>query len=126
MGILDRYLAGGTAGTNLCTCFTNGNNAATILDASTANSKLHYDDNGTFVGSYSINGQNASTVTTQQQQYNDGVPNLVPPPSVLDTEGRIPDAPLADGSFPGINNTFQNGTYRETLNVQGVSYAGTF
>ena len=127
MGLIDQFLTGGTV---FGSPFTNADNAATILDASTANSTLHYDASDTNGAGYSLSGLNSAgaTVASQQyQQYDDGdCVNTLPVASILDINGANPIAPLADSNYAPLNNSFTQGTYRDTLNAQGVVYAGTF
>ena len=50
----------------------------------------------------------------QLTQYDDGVSNTPPTPAQLDINGVTPSAPLQDNSTPIINNSFGNGTYRDS------------
>ena len=120
MGLKEKFLVEGTP---FGSPFTNDDGSATTLEASTANSKLHYNANG---GGYSLNSADFATANTQYQQYDDGVPNLLPAASILDINGANPTAALRDSNFAPVNNSFANGTYRDTLNSQGIGYAGTF
>jgi hypothetical protein len=74
-------------------------------------STMHAD--GTLPG-YSLDGSNFSNVNNDYQQYNDGAPNNLPPPSDLDINGAIPSSPLQDPGTSPINNTFVNGTYKNS------------
>ena len=53
----------------------------------TQQSKLHADGNAP---GYSLDGANASIVTTQYNGYDDGTPNQIPLPSLLDLNGVAP------------------------------------
>jgi hypothetical protein len=53
----------------------------------TQQSKLHVDGNQP---GYSLNGANATLVTTQYNGYQDGTPNQIPFPSLLDLNGTTP------------------------------------
>jgi hypothetical protein len=53
----------------------------------TQQSKLHA--NGNQPG-YSLNGANATLVNTQYNSYQDGTPNQIPFPSLLDLNGTTP------------------------------------
>lgn len=81
-----------------------------ILRGSSQQSELHATPTGD--GSYSLNGSNFSTVNAIYQEYDDGAPNLLPAPSVLDTNGITPLSSLRDASATSLNNTFAFGTYR--------------
>jgi len=61
-------------------------------------SKLHLD--------YSINGN----------------PEILgaPSPSILDLNGKKPKTPNRDGQTPPINNTFKNGTYKNSAPDAGI------
>jgi len=61
-------------------------------------SKLHFD--------YSINGN----------------PEILgaPTPSILDLQGKTPTAPNRDGAESPLNNTFSNGTYKNSAPAEGV------
>ena len=63
-----------------------GNNPP-VNPLATQQSKLHADGNAP---GYSLNGANASTVTTQYNGYEDGTPNQIPLPSQLDLNGVTP------------------------------------
>jgi hypothetical protein len=67
----------------------------------TQQSKLHADGNQP---GYSLNGTNTSLVTAQYNAYQDGTPNQIPLPSLLDTNGAI--APVSPGGqgLPYLNN----------------------
>ena len=61
-------------------------------------SKLHFD--------YSVNGN----------------PEILgaPSPSILDLNGKKPKAPNRDGQTSPINNTFKNGTYKNSAPDAGI------
>jgi|TARA_R110001592_G_scaffold309414_1_gene583648 hypothetical protein len=67
-------------------------------------SKLHFD--------YSING----------------VPEInrkgVPKPSLLDLNGQNPSAPNRDGAVSPINNTFSEGTYKNSVTGPSIGRIG--
>ena len=67
----------------------------------TQQSKLHVDGNQP---GYSLNGANANQVTADYNAYQDGTPNQIPLPSLLDTNGVI--APVSPGGqgLPYLNN----------------------
>jgi hypothetical protein len=77
----------------------------------TKQSKMHAD--GASAG-YSLNGSRFNNVNNNYQQYNDGYSNSLPQPSELDINGAIPSSPLADANTPPINNSFINGTYKNS------------
>lgn len=76
MGLLNRLQQQGSNLTQF-----NGNTPPTNPLA-TAQSKMH--------DSYSITGQNAGIVSSEYQQYVDGVNNVLPKPSQLDLGGQVP------------------------------------
>jgi hypothetical protein len=51
-----------------------------------------------------LNGTNTSLVTAQYNAYQDGTPNQIPLPSLLDTNGAV--APVSPGGqgLPYLNN----------------------
>jgi hypothetical protein len=53
---------------------------------------------------YSLDGANTSTVTAQYNAYDDGVPNQIPLPSLLDTNGVVPPISAGGQALPYINN----------------------
>lgn len=61
--------------------------AIAVNPLATQQSQLHA--NGNQPG-YSVNGAGFSTVNSQFQQYNDGVGNVLPQPSLLDLNGATP------------------------------------
>ena len=83
------------------------------LQGSTNRSELHASADG--IPGYSLTGFQKSLVNRQYQNYDDGVPNLLPQPSELDLQGIKPKGPLKSPKFRGINNTFQKGTYKNNL-----------
>ena len=73
---------------------TQGSNLSTYDGAqppvnplATQQSKLHADGN---TPGYSLDGANANLVTTQYNGYDDGTPNQIPLPSLLDLNGVAP------------------------------------
>jgi hypothetical protein len=76
----------------------------------TQQSRLHADPSGQ--PGYSINGSYTPLVTTQYNDYEDGVVNPPPPPSTLDLDGVVPPfqtSPLIPGqvslqALPYVNN----------------------
>jgi hypothetical protein len=95
MGLLDKLT---TQGSNLSAY--DGTNPP-VNPLATQQSKLHA--NGNQPG-YSLNGANTSLVTAQYNAYQDGTPNQIPLPSLLDTNGTI--APVSPGGqgLPYLNN----------------------
>jgi hypothetical protein len=75
MGLLDKLTQNGTPYS-----YGNGQTPNTNQGA-TRQSKLHTD--GSTPG-YSVDGSDVSDVNTAFQQYNDGVNNILPQPSLLD------------------------------------------
>lgn len=82
----------------------------------TKQSKMHAD--GASAG-YSLDGSDFNQVNGEFQQYNDGTINPLPMPSQLDINGAIPSSPLSDPNTPPINNSFINGTYKNSGPVGG-------
>jgi hypothetical protein len=82
----------------------------------TKQSQLHAD--GATAG-YSLNGNYFTPVNSAYQQYNDKTTNFLPQPSGLDVNGQIPSSPLADPNIIPINNSFINGTYKNSGPVDG-------
>ena len=89
-------------------------------------STLHSDGDPT--RSYSLNGSNQNDVNQGYQQYNDGVPNNLPKPSLLDINnmggpGFLPTSNLTsanNGTNP-MNNSFVNGTYFASAPPEGLA-----
>lgn len=106
MGLLDKLTMDGSVYS-----YGNGQTPSTNPGA-TQQSKLHAD--GSAPG-YSLNGSDFSEVNDAFQQYNDGVNNILPQPSLLDINGAIPTGPLSDPSVGSINNTFSQGQYLNNL-----------
>ena len=90
MGLEKRLIKGESTLTSL--------NGTTPPIENKAISKLHFE--------YSINGQ----------------PEILgrPEPSELDLNGIAPLAPNRDGQTPSINNTFSQGTYKNSAPSEGV------
>jgi hypothetical protein len=82
----------------------------------TKQSTLHAD--GASAG-YSLDGTDFNDVNNDYQQYNDGIVNFLPQPSELDINGAIPSSPLWDASIYHINNSFINGTYKNSGPIDG-------
>ena len=83
------------------------------LAGSNPQSKLHGAANGE--AGYSLDGSNFGEVNGDYQEYSDGVANTLPAPSNLDTNGVKPSSALTAPGATSLNNTFQNGTYRDNL-----------
>lgn len=99
MGIQEKFLQNGSAygaGSGGNSADLQSERDAIIGDKSL--SKLHFD--------YSINGN----------------PEILgkPSPSELDLDGIAPLAPNRDGQTPSINNTFSQGTYKNSAPSEGV------
>lgn len=95
--------------------YNNGQTPPTNAGA-TKQSKLHAD--GTLPG-YSLDGSDFTDVNKAYQEYNDGINNVLPQPSLLDVNGIVPTGPLQDANTPPINNSFKNGTYKNSGPVDG-------
>jgi len=67
----------------------------------TQQSKLHA--NGNQPG-YSLNGANTNLVTSQYNAYQDGTPNQIPLPSLLDNNGVIPSTSPGGQGLPYLAN----------------------
>jgi len=104
MGLKERLITGQS------TLSKNNGAPTTPLAASSQESKLHGTLDGT--AGYSLTGADFIDVNKNYQEYSDGVPNLLPTPSVLDAEGKTPKSPLSSPRTKGLNNTFSKGTYR--------------
>tara|TARA_R110000868_G_scaffold140198_2_gene355531 strand:- start:905 stop:1252 length:348 start_codon:yes stop_codon:yes gene_type:complete len=76
----------------------------------TKQSQLHADG----AAGYSLDGSDFSNVNNDYQQYNDGIVNFLPQPSGLDINGTVPSSPLWDAGINHINNSFINGTYKNS------------
>ena len=88
-----------------------------INQGATKQSRLHaYDVNA----GYSVNGNYQSTVNQAYSEYDDGVINALPKPSKLDLQGITPLAPNRNASTLAINNTFSEGTYKNSAPPEGV------
>jgi hypothetical protein len=83
MGLLTKLTAAG--GGSLLSAANGG--AIAVNPLATQQSQMHA--NGSQPG-YSVNGSGFSTVNPQFQQYNDGVANILPQPSLLDLNGATP------------------------------------
>ncbi len=90
MGLKDKLSNAGSTLSNL--------NGGTATVPNFALSKLHYE--------YSINN----------------TPNIPgkPAPSQLDLDGVNPTSPNRDGNTIAINNSFSNGTYRNSAPAEGI------
>lgn len=93
MALLDRLTSG--PGSVLST--GNGTTPPTNVGATTL-SKLHADNDQP---GYSLNGANAVDVRAAYNAYNDGVPNLIPNPSLLDLNGIRPATYRDTGPIDG-------------------------
>ena len=82
MGLLDILSQNGSQ-------FSIGNGSTPETNPlATDQSQLHAEASGQ--PGYSLNGNNFTTVAAQYSQYNDGVTNVLPTPSTLDTNGITP------------------------------------
>jgi hypothetical protein len=106
MGLKDMLLNQGTP-----LSYGNGSTPVTNQGA-TQQSKLHADGN---TAGYSLDGSDFQDVNSAYQQYNDGVGNFLPQPSLLDINGQTPVGPLSDPNVPSINNSFSQGQYLNNL-----------
>ncbi len=106
MGLKDMLLNQGTP-----LSYGNGSTPFTNQGA-TQQSKLHADGN---TAGYSLDGSDFQDVNSAYQQYNDGVGNFLPQPSLLDINGQLPVGPLSDPNVPSINNSFSQGEYLNNL-----------
>jgi hypothetical protein len=79
----------------------------------TKQSNLHADPSGQ--PSYSLDGSNFPTVNKAYQSYEDGDNNLLPDPSNLDIQGKIPTVALKDPLVSSINDSFGKGEYLKNL-----------
>jgi hypothetical protein len=95
MGILTKLTTQGSAFTSY------DGNTPPVNPLATQQSKLHV--NGNQPG-YSLNGANASLVTTQYNAYEDGTPNQIPLPSLLDNNGVIPPSSPGGQGLPYLDN----------------------
>lgn len=95
MGLLDMLT---TQGSSLSQ-YDGGNIPVNPL--ATGQSTLHADGNQP---GYSLDGANASTVTSQYNAYDDGVPNQIPLPSQLDLNGVIPPVTPGGQALPYLLN----------------------
>jgi hypothetical protein len=92
MGLLDKLTIDGSV-------YSVGNGATpTINPGATQQSKLHADGNQP---GYSLNGSDFSDVNNAFQQYNDGVTNILPMPSLLDKDGIRPPTYSQTGPTEG-------------------------
>ena len=107
MGLQDKLITQGSPLSKF-----NGSNGST-LNGALDSSQLHASKDG--IPGYSLTGFQKSLVNKQYQQYDDGVPNLLPNPSGLDLEGIKPKTALKSPKFPSVNNTFARGTYKNNL-----------
>ena len=105
MGLKEKLITGQTA------LSKNNGGPNTKLAASTQQSTLHGRLNG--AAGYSLDGSDFINVNKNYQEYSDGVPNLLPNPSVLDTNGVTPKTPLITPRTKPLNSTFSRGTYRD-------------
>ena len=95
MGILTKLTTQGSAFTAY------DGSTQSVNPLATQQSKLHVDGNQP---GYSLNGANAGQVTADYNAYQDGTPNQIPQPSLLDMNGVIaPSSPGGQG-LPYLNN----------------------
>ena len=103
-----------------------GNNTnSPSVPANTISSTLH--SNGDPKQSYSLNGSAQAATNAGYQQYSDGVPNNLPKPARLDINNMaggnflpVSNLTSANGGVPPMNNTFQNGTYRNSAPLSAL------
>jgi hypothetical protein len=107
MGLYDKLTQGGSPFS-----ITGNGSTPSTNPLATKQSIMHAEGD---VASYSLNGANFPIVNSQYQQYVDGVPNLLPQPSVLDIDGINPKGPLKDPKTISLNNTFAKGEYLNNL-----------
>lgn len=89
MGILNKLINEGSS-------FSTYNGATPLVNPlATQQSKLHADGNSP---GYSLDGSQASLVTSQYNNYLDGITNPPPSPSLLDLNGVIPSVSSTPGS----------------------------
>ena len=105
MGLKDKLITGQS------TLSKNNGGPNNKLVASTQESNLHGRLNG--LPGYSLDGSDFINVNKNYQEYSDGVPNLLPNPSVLDTNGVTPKSALSTPRTKTLNSTFSKGTYRD-------------
>jgi hypothetical protein len=96
MGLLDKLTTQGS------TLSQYDGNTIPVNPLATNQSKLHAELGGQ--PGYSLNGANASIVTAQYNAYDDGVPNQIPLPSILDTNGVVPPISAGGQALPYIDN----------------------
>jgi hypothetical protein len=82
-----------------------------INPGATKQSKLHAHD---IQPGYSLDGNFRSTVNQAYSEYDDGVVNALPQPSQIDLNGVNPSTPNRLAGTAIINNTFSEGTYKDS------------
>lgn len=82
-----------------------------INPGATKQSKLHAFD---VIPGYSLDGNFKNPVAQAYAAYDDGVVNALPPPSEIDLNGQTPTTPNRFAGTAIINNTFSEGTYRDS------------
>ena len=88
-----------------------------INQGATKQSRLHaYDVNA----GYSLDGNYQPIVNQAYQAYDDGVTNVLPKPSQIDLNGKTPITPNRNACTLAINNTFSEGTYKDSSPPEGV------
>jgi len=105
MGLKDKLITGQSV------LSKNNGGPNSKLAASSQESTLHGKMDG--VAGYSLNGSDFINVNKNYQEYSDGVPNLLPNPSVLDTNGVTPKSAFSTPRTKALNSTFSKGTYRD-------------
>lgn len=80
----------------------------------TGQSKLH--------DKYSLNGTEFGDVINQLSEYDTRTSPLSPQPSNLNINGVNPTGPLRNPGTVAINNTFVNGTYRDSAPPGSTSF----
>jgi hypothetical protein len=70
-----------------------------VNQGATQQSKLHADGNQP---GYSLDGSDFGIVNSAFQQYNDGVGNILPMPSLLDLDGQTPPTYKNNGPIDGV------------------------
>lgn len=88
-----------------------------INPGATKQSKLHAFD---VTPGYSLDGNFRPEVNQAATMYDDGVANILPQPSQIDLNGNTPLAPNRLATTISINNTFSEGTYKDSAPVEAM------
>jgi len=95
MGLLNQL-------TNVGSAYTlHDGNTPPTNPLATQQSMLHAAGN---LPGYSLNGSQSPIVSSQYNAYEDGMPNPLPPPSLLDLNGAIPPITPGGQLLPYLNN----------------------